>query len=230
MEAFLELIHSINPWSAAIRICLAVLFGGIIGFERGLHGRTAGLRTHILVCLGSTLTALVGLYSVQSLGLSGDPLRVGAQVISGIGFLGVGTIILRNREHAKGLTTAAGLWATACMGLTIGIGFYTAAIVSFVMIMVTISIFFHIDRKIKKHHPAFRCYAEISDINAVSTLQSDISPLTKQIELIPARSGLKPNVGLEFRTDNQQKYASILSVLESSENVILVLPIPGDEL
>lgn len=230
MEAFLELIHSINPWSAAIRICLAVLFGGIIGFERGLHGRTAGLRTHILVCIGSTLTALVGLYSVQSLGLSGDPLRVGAQVISGIGFLGVGTIILRNREHAKGLTTAAGLWATACMGLTIGIGFYTAAIVSFVMIMVTISIFFHIDRKIKNHHPTFRCYAELSDIGAMAVLQKDLAPLAKQIDLTPARSGLKSNVGLEFKTDNHQKYASILSTLETSENVVVILPIPSDEL
>ena len=230
MEAFLELIHSINPWSAAIRICLAVLFGGIIGFERGLHGRTAGLRTHILVCIGSTLTALVGLYAVQTLGLSGDPLRVGAQVISGIGFLGVGTIILRNREHAKGLTTAAGLWSTACMGLTIGVGFYTAAIVSFVMIMVTISLFFHLDRKIKNHHPTFRCYAELSDIRATTVLQKDLAPFARQIDLTPARSGLKSNVGLEFRTDNHQKYASILSVLETSENVVVILPIPSDEL
>ena len=229
MEAFLELIHTINPWSATIRICLAVLFGGVIGFERGLHGRTAGLRTHILVCLGSTLTALVGLYSVQSLGLSGDPLRVGAQVISGIGFLGVGTIILRNRDHVKGLTTAAGLWATACMGLTIGIGFYTAAIVSFVMIMVTISIFFHLDRKIKDHHPTFRCYAELSDIQNMTALQSDLAPLTKQIDLTPARSGLKSHVGLEFRTDNHHKYQSILSVLESNENVVVILPIPTEE-
>lgn len=230
MAAFLELIHTVNPYSAVIRICLAVLLGGAIGFERGLHGRTAGLRTHILVCLGSTMTAIVGLYSVQSLGLSGDPLRVGAQVISGIGFLGVGTIILRNRDQVKGLTTAAGLWATACMGLTIGVGFYTAALTAFAMIMITTSLFFHLDRKVKSHRPIYRCYVELNDVQSFNTVYSDISSLSGQVSLIPARSGLKPNVGMECSTDSNVKYQSLLDLLSSREEVLAVLPMINEDL
>lgn len=90
---------------------MAALLGGIIGYERERHGRAAGLRTHILVCIGSATAVIGGLYVAYQLGFSNDPLRAGAQVISGIGFLGAGTILTRNGDHVIGLTTAAGLWA-----------------------------------------------------------------------------------------------------------------------
>ena len=97
MDIIGNTLAELNVWSTAFRVFLAVLLGGLIGLERGHHGRAAGLRTHILVCLGAAMAALVGLYTVSVLGFSSDPMRVGAQVISGIGFLGVGTIIIRNR-------------------------------------------------------------------------------------------------------------------------------------
>ncbi len=126
-------LSSLNDTSLILRLMLSVILGGIIGFERGRAGRPAGLRTHILVCLGSTMAMMTNQYVFQEYGTS-DPTRMAAQVISGIGFLGAGTIIVTGRHQVKGLTTAAGLWATACMGLAIGIGFYKAAIYSCLLI------------------------------------------------------------------------------------------------
>ena len=109
MAIIWETLKGINTWSAVFRIFLAVLLGGIIGLERGHHGRAAGLRTHILVCLGSALTSMMSVYVSQILGNGGDILRIPAQVISGIGFLGAGMIILKNNNVITGLTTAAGV-------------------------------------------------------------------------------------------------------------------------
>ena len=99
MATIIETLKELNIYSTVFRISLAVILGGIIGLERGHHGRAAGLRTHILVCLGAAMSAIIGVYSVKVLELGGDPMRIAAQVVSGIGFLGVGTIMIRNGEH-----------------------------------------------------------------------------------------------------------------------------------
>lgn len=118
-----------------IKLILAVLLGGVIGIEREHKHRPAGLRTHILVCVGACLTMMISSFMVGE-GLSTDVSRLGAQVISGIGFLGAGTI-LREGDRVRGLTTAATLWAIACVGLAIGIGYYAGAIAAaFIMLIV----------------------------------------------------------------------------------------------
>ena len=109
----LEYLREFNVASIAIRLILALLIGSVIGLERGKQGRAAGMRTHILVSIGSCLTVMIGIYVSTALGFSSDPMRVSAQVVSGIGFLGVGSILLKGRFQITGLTTAAGLWATA---------------------------------------------------------------------------------------------------------------------
>ena len=121
-------LRDVNLISIALRLLLSMFLGGAIGFERGRRGRAAGFRTHIIVCLGATMATMTGQYIIEIIGLAGDPARLGAQVISGIGFLGVGTILVTGKSHVRGLTTAAGLWSTATVGLAIGIGFYEAAI------------------------------------------------------------------------------------------------------
>ena len=111
-----------------IRMVLALLCAGLIGYERNTHGAAAGLRTHILVCVGAALAMSTGQFA--AILYSGvDASRIGAQVISGISFLGAGSIIVTRSSHIQGLTTAAGLWASACIGLAIGIGFYEGALV-----------------------------------------------------------------------------------------------------
>ncbi|HHU63069.1 MAG TPA: MgtC/SapB family protein [Clostridiales bacterium] len=114
-----------------IRIVLAGVLGGIIGIERESINRPAGFRTHILVCVGSALVMITSQYifSLYSSKVNLDPARLGAQVISGIGFLGAGTII-KERASVKGLTTAASLWAVSCVGLAVGVGFYIGAVVA----------------------------------------------------------------------------------------------------
>lgn len=134
----LEYLREMNMVSIVFRIVLAIVVGGVLGLERGRKNRPAGFRTYILVCLGAALVMMTNQYVYIEFNAS-DPVRLGAQVISGIGFLGAGTIILTGRNQIKGLTTAAGLWTSACLGLAVGIGFYEGAILGAVAIVFTVS-------------------------------------------------------------------------------------------
>lgn len=130
-----DVLGGITIWSIILRFCLAIICAGVVGLERARRRHAAGLRTYILVCLGSMLVMLTNQFIHASFGGT-DISRLGAQVVSGIGFLGAGTILVTSRSQIKGLTTAAGLWASACIGLAIGIGFYTAAILGTVFCLV----------------------------------------------------------------------------------------------
>ena len=122
-----------------VRLLLATILGGIVGYEREHTHRPAGFRTHILVCIGSALVMITSEFIFERYKMSAnvDPARLGAQVISGIGFLGAGTII-RDGFNVKGLTTAASLWAVSCVGIATGIGFYAGAILATVLIFITL--------------------------------------------------------------------------------------------
>lgn len=123
---YIPFLQQPNIITLLIRTLLAIVCAGIIGYDRDAHGAPAGFRTHILVCLGAMIAMSTGQYAAMY--YTTDIQRIGAQVVSGIGFLGAGSIIV-NKRHITGLTTAAGLWASACIGLAIGIGFYEGAIV-----------------------------------------------------------------------------------------------------
>ena len=120
-------IREITQLSIIVRILASIIVGGLIGVERGMKNRPAGLRTYMLVCVGSCLIMLTNQFIYQTTG-AGDPMRLGAQVVSGIGFLGAGTIVVTKHNQIKGLTTAAGLWASAGVGLAFGVGFYEGAL------------------------------------------------------------------------------------------------------
>ena len=138
MREFLDMIRfaeGFNIWGAVIRMLLAVVCGGLIGIEREHKRRPAGFRTHILICLGASMTTLTSQYIYLHLDMFTDLTRLGAQVIAGIGFIGAGTIIVTKRRQVKGLTTAAGLWASAIVGLAIGAGYFEAALIATAMIL-----------------------------------------------------------------------------------------------
>lgn len=132
-----------------IRLALACFLGGIIGIERERNRRPAGFRTHILVCLGSALVMLCNIYMFEMYKGQGniDPARFGAQVISGIGFLGAGTI-LKEGVTIKGLTTAASLWSVGCIGLSVGLGFYFGAVFTTVIVLITLVFFSKFEERI----------------------------------------------------------------------------------
>ena len=132
------LLTNIDFLSVIIRILLAIIMGGCIGLERAKKKHAAGLRTYILVCLGSTMVMMADQYLIEQFG-TGDAARLGAAVLSGIGFLGAGTILFTSRGQIKGLTTAAGLWVAACLGICIGCGFYTVSILSFIIICLVLA-------------------------------------------------------------------------------------------
>jgi putative Mg2+ transporter-C (MgtC) family protein len=165
----MALLNGLNIYSIIFRLLLAVVLGGMIGLDREDQFRPAGLRTHVLVCLGTTVAMLTGEYIYKSYGNVGDPSRIGAQILSGIGFLGAGTIIVSGK-HVKGLTTAAGLWATACMGLAIGIGYYSLAILSGVFILFTLIILKFITSALKRRSRSMQIYVELDSPAHVSLL------------------------------------------------------------
>ena len=154
-------LRDLNVLSVCVRLGLALLFGGTIGLERGFRQRAAGLRTHMLLCIGAASTMLVSQYMYASYGV-GDPARLSAQVISGIGFLGAGTIIITRRNQVKGLTTAATLWATACMGLAVGVGFYECALVMYVLLIFVLVMVSVLDNKYLKIPTSTALYLEVA--------------------------------------------------------------------
>ncbi len=152
-------LRELNLVSILFRIFLSVMIGGFLGMERGKQNRPAGLRTYILVCLGSALVMMTNQY-VYLTYQTGDPMRLGAQVISGVGFLGAGTIILTGRNKIMGITTAAGLWTAACGGLAIGVGFYEGAVLGGIVIAFTVSGLLRFDIWLRKKSKYLELYVE----------------------------------------------------------------------
>lgn len=147
-------IPELGIWDICLRLLCAMLVGMVIGTEREYTNRPAGMRTHILVALGACAVMITGqlLFSQYSAyGAFPDPARLGAQVITGVGFLGAGTI-LREGTHVKGLTTAASLWTVACLGLAAGAGYYTVALIGMGFIFVTLTIFEVLQHKLMGPH------------------------------------------------------------------------------
>ena len=142
----MDAIREVTYLSVALRIVLAVIIGGLLGLERGLKNRPAGLRTYMLVCTGACLVMLTNQYVCQVF-LTGDPTRMAAQVVSGIGFLGAGTIIVTRHSQIKGLTTAAGLWSAAGVGLALGVGFYEAAIMGGLAVFTVMTLLQRMDNR-----------------------------------------------------------------------------------
>lgn len=220
MGNILKLLTDFNEISVSIRLLLALLMGGLIGMERGRHGRAAGMRTHVLVCIGACMTALVGLFMSDT----SDSTRIAAQVISGIGFLGAGTIMIRNQSVVTGLTTAAGVWCTATIGIALGYGFYLAALIATIITIFTATLLTRLEGG-KKY--MIRCYLELKDADLATETVAAIEqlyPSTKVTDITSAKSGITGSVGifisLSLEKIDQKDY---LNELNSLENVLFVI-------
>lgn len=154
MLDFLNPLREMSTVSVVLRMILATLVGAVIGLERSAKNRPAGFRTHILVCLGSAVAMMTGLYVFLELKLPTDVSRLGAQVISGLGFIGAGTIVVTKKMSIKGLTTAAGLWTTGIIGLAIGAGYFELGIIGMVLVLLAETVFNSIGQRIR-HTPEY---------------------------------------------------------------------------
>ena len=152
----------LNIGSVLVRLLLATLFAGSIGLERAIKKHAAGMRTYIFVCTASCIAMLADAFIFETYGY-GDPARFGAQVISGIGFLGAGTILVTSRSQVKGLTTAAGLWASACLGLSIGVGFYTVSLIAFLIMCLAIFFMPKLEGKFTQKSGCYELHVEFGE-------------------------------------------------------------------
>lgn len=172
MQNLLVALQNFEYRAAIMRLMFAFVAGAIIGLNRGLKRRGAGIKTHVLVCCSSALVMMTGEYINLRFNGAGDVARLGAQVISGVGFLGVGTIIVTGRNQIKGLTTAATLWTSACMGLAIGIGFYSGALILGVLVILDLTVVTKIDTYILEHSRIIDLYIEFPDVKSMSEFVS----------------------------------------------------------
>jgi len=175
------ILREVTYLSVLIRILSAFLLGGILGWEREVKNRAAGLRTYMLVCVGACMIMLTNQYIYQVFGM-GDPVRMGAQVVSGIGFLGAGTIVVTRRNQIKGLTTAAGLWTVAAAGLALGVGFYEAAVVGALLMIVILTLMHRLDNHIRRKVRQMELYAEVDSKVGIGEIAKGIRGLGAKIE------------------------------------------------
>ncbi|MDO5292700.1 MAG: MgtC/SapB family protein [bacterium] len=206
---------------------LALLFGGIVGMERGKKGRPAGLRTYMLVCVGAALVMITNQY-MATIYPAIDPSRMGAQVISGIGFLGAGTIIITGKSRVKGLTTAAGLWAVACLGLAVGIGFYYGAIIGAICIFIVMETLHTLDDKMMAGSKILIVYIEFDDLSEIGKFMEQIKPrgvFVSEMELVQQDCGKREEkVAAIFTLSMKQKipHSKVIEAIQRMDGVMFV--------
>lgn len=167
-ESFKLMMASLSPVSIILRMLIAVTIGALVGIDRRIKNNGAGIRTHALVCMGSALVMMTSQYIMLRFPeADADITRIGSQVVSGIGFLGAGTIMFTGQNRVHGLSTAAGLWACACIGLAIGIGFIEGTIVAALAILVIIRVFNRLDDRVRARSKYFNLYVEFEDADSV---------------------------------------------------------------
>ena len=217
---------NLDMLSVSIRLALALICGGLIGIERERKRRPAGFRTHILICLGATMTTLTSQYLSLELGLYTDMARLGAQVIAGIGFIGAGTIIITKRRQVKGLTTAAGLWAAAIVGLCCGAGFFEGAVIATMIILLAELVFARLEYFIVSNARAFQLYVEYSD---GSTLGAVVDPIKKNNSFIVdmeisknVGKGKNPCAVFSIRTPRKLSHQALMTIISKQEGVVSV--------
>ncbi|MDF2543675.1 MAG: MgtC/SapB transporter [Herbinix sp.] len=222
-NVLLEEILSLNIVTTIIRLVLALLCGGILGFERGRKKRPAGFRTYMLVCVGAALVMMTNEYICDKYN-TGDPARMAAQVISGIGFLGAGTIIVTGHNRVKGLTTAAGLWAAACIGLAIGIGYYSGALIGCLLIFVAMAALHNVDERVMAATKVLNIYVEFERISNIGKFIEYIKERDMKVsDFEITRSNSVDDVGIaafiSLRLPKKQPHTTIMTILNAAEGV-----------
>lgn len=233
MLSFLDPYRGISFFAILIRLTLALLLGGLLGLERIRKRRPAGIRTYMLVCVGAALTMILGQYQAQMLltdwskaasSIQPDISRFSAQVINGIGFLGAGTVLVTGKQEVKGLTTAAGLWASACMGIAIGAGFFECVILAFLLIFLCNRVLPYIETAIVESARNVNLYVEFESLDNVSQIITCIKSVDTQIYEVDIDRGhrdqyIYPNATISLRLNKRRTHAKLMLALSELECV-----------
>ncbi len=234
----LNSLRELTLLSVVVRLCMAQLLGGLLGLERIRKRRPAGIRTYMLTCLGAALAMILGQYLARMMetqwldaalatGIRSDITRFSAQVINGIGFLGAGTVIVTSKQEVKGLTTAAGLWASACMGIAIGAGFYECVLLAFGLIFLCNRVFPFIESAIVENARNMNLYLEFDALDNVSAILGCIKSMDTQIyevDIERARQdhALYPNATISLRLNKRKTHAKLILALSQLECVHVI--------
>lgn len=221
MFDFLLTYFKLDVWQVLIRCAASIIVGAVIGSERAKHGRAAGMRTHILVCLGATMTAMTGLYIAEVMGMSADVSRIAAQVISGVGFLGAGMIVLKSNSVITGLTTAAGVWTTATIGIALGYGFYLGAGLVTLMFIVAVVLFAKFERRKKN---SCSLYLEIDDMYKANGIIDSLGGIITShfsYQIVAPKSAKQGNLGIELIVEKIKQAEA--EEIKKLENVVFVV-------
>lgn len=216
-------LYELSFTTVIIRTLLAIIIGGVVGLERGMKNKAAGFRTYILVCVGSASVMMTNQFIFEHFG-TGDPTRMGAQVISGIGFLGAGTILTTHRSQVRGLTTAAGLWTSACIGLAAGIGFYLGAITGGITVLLILTLLERVKGMIQNRSLVFECYIIFDSIESFNQLLKDSLTNDMQILNIHAEaSGTHPGhyvYNISFELSELRISEDVVNELMNREGIL----------
>lgn len=221
------MLHELNFLSVLVRLFLAMLLGGILGYGREKKHLPAGFRTYMVVCLGSALAMMVGIYVTHTTGAA-DASRIGAQVVSGIGFLGAGTILVTRQNQVKGLTTAAGLWAVACIGLALGAGFYSGALICFAALWISIQILRFVDRRLQTQSKTMAIYIEftkIADLSAFMTFAGNNNCTISNLEMTrsnPTDRDATVSATMVLHFPENTSYAQVVETYGALEGILLM--------
>ncbi len=224
MLSIFDGVRDLTLAAVFVRMILAVVCGGVIGMERSMNRRAAGFRTHILVCLGASMTTLTSQYLFLYMHYYTDMARLGAQVIAGIGFLGAGTIII-SRQRIKGLTTAAGLWASAIIGLAIGAGFYEGAILATILVELTATVFLKLEKQVLTRTSNIHIFLEYDKSSALENVLDYCHKQEIRIMQLEISCGKEPKDAtialISVRLPRQMKAAAALNAIVNIEGVVL---------
>ncbi|WP_029320412.1 MgtC/SapB family protein [Butyrivibrio sp. AE3004] len=222
--SFLEFLQSTNDVAVAIRLALATFLGSLVGWERLVRHHSAGIKTFALVSLGSAVATALNVYLAMMPGLNADVSRIPAGVVSGIGFLGAGTILVTGKKQIKGLSTAASLWVTSCMGMAIGGGYIIVGITCFMLIAFSNLVLLHASKKVEEHSMYMSIYIEVNKnhgVTKLSKLLSDegfvITSLSKSKEKTLRSSDTGLIIDLEL--DKRRAHDEILQIFNELEYV-----------
>jgi putative Mg2+ transporter-C (MgtC) family protein len=212
--------------SVLIRLLVAVVLGGLIGIERERKRRPAGFRTHILICLGAAMTMLTSQYLSLTLNLPTDLARLGAQVVAGIGFIGAGTIIITKRRRVKGLTTAAGLWAAAIVGLCTGAGYVEGAVIATAAILIAEIIFARLEYFIISNARTFNLFVEYSESGKLANIVDEIGKsgaVISDLQISKSSTETKnPCATFSLRTPRRTSPQSLMTLIAKLDGIISV--------
>lgn len=227
MFQIFQSIRDVTMLSVTIRMLLAIFCGGLIGMEREFKRRPAGFRTHILICLGAAMTTMTSQYLSLNMHHQTDMARLGAQVVAGIGFIGAGTIIVTKRQRIKGLTTAAGLWTTAIVGLSIGAGFYEGGVLVTVLVFAVELLLSRLEYRILNNAPEVNLYMEYENGSSLDQAlkyyrKNGIKVLNMQITSSDKEETQNACVIFLLRLNKGVKVMEVINALQAVAGVLAI--------